>query len=93
MLLDDGMNVYLSEWSEDKLNGMTFIYLSSGNYIYGYWRNNEPHGVVVFRNQEYIILAKANCSKITDSTIAITNSLNHLMVFNGESIASKTKDQ
>lgn len=87
------MNIYLSEWSEDKLNGLTFIYLSSGNYIYGNWKNNEPHGLAVFRNQEYILLANTTSSKITDNAIAITNNLNHLMVFEGESISSKVKGQ
>lgn len=51
ILVDDDMNVYCSEWEDGKMSGLTFIYMSNGSYIYGLWRNNEPHGINLYRNK------------------------------------------
>ena len=39
ILIDDDLNVYCSEWDDGRMNGLTFIYMSNGTYIYGLWKN------------------------------------------------------
>jgi hypothetical protein len=51
ILIDDDLNVYCSEWDDGRMNGLTFIYMTNGSYIYGLWRNNEPHGINLYRNR------------------------------------------
>jgi hypothetical protein len=56
ILIDDDMSFYTSQWAANKLNKNTMIYISHGKYIYGKWKDNEPHGLNVFRIGDTVIL-------------------------------------
>ena len=81
ILLDDDMNLYCSDWDNGRLCGSTFIALSSGHFFYGVWKNNEPNGLNVYRSREFIVLGCYLRGQNIGNTIAITETLSHLLVF------------
>ena len=56
ILIDDDLSFYASQWKDGKLNDSTVIYINHGKYIYGLWKNNQPHGLNVFRIGDTVIL-------------------------------------
>lgn len=56
ILVDDDLSFYASTWKDGKLNNATMIYINHGKYIYGEWKNNEPHGLNVFRIGDTVVL-------------------------------------
>jgi hypothetical protein len=50
------MNVFCSEWKNNEMDGMTFIYLNNGIYTYGNWKDNKPNGTNVFKNDTFITI-------------------------------------
>lgn len=58
VLIDDDLTFHVSNWHEDKLHGPTLIYLAHAKYIYGEWKNNEPHGLNVYRSGDTVLLSK-----------------------------------
>jgi len=58
IFIDDDLTFYISQWRQSKLNGPTLIYLSHGKYIYGEWKNNEPHGLNIYRSGDTVLLGK-----------------------------------
>ncbi len=83
ILIDDDMNIYCSEWEDNRMNGFTFIYFANGNYFYGMWRGNEPHGINIYRNKEFILIGVYHKGSNVGNTLAITDSINHMLVFSG----------
>lgn len=75
------------------MEGMTFVYLNNGTYMYGNWKNNEPNGINIVRNKEFIVAAiylRGNCSQ---NTLAIADSINYMLVFAGEDVNSRSRDE
>lgn len=91
ILIDDDMNLYFAEWEDGKMAGSTFIFLNNGNYMYGTFRSNEPNGFAVYRNREFLLLGNYHRGTNVGSNLAITDSINHLLVFNGEEVLNKEK--
>lgn len=73
------------------MSGLTFIYTNNGHYFYGMWKNNEPHGSNIYRNKEFILIGSYHRGSNVGSTLAITDAINHLLVFHGEDVAAKDK--
>lgn len=71
ILVDDDLSLYASQWVNDKLNGATVIYISHGKYIYGIWKDNEPHGLNVFRIGDTVILGEFNNGQLINKVLII----------------------
>jgi len=84
ILIDDDMNVFCSEWKDNKMDGITFIYLNCGIYTYGNWKNNHPNGINVLKNDKFIAMGMIEEDIYAQNTLAVDDAINHLLIFNGE---------
>lgn len=58
VLVDDDLTFHVSHWQKGRMEGPTLLYLAHAKYIYGEWKNNEPHGFNVYRSGDTVLLAK-----------------------------------
>lgn len=58
IMIDDDLTFHVSNWHENKMQGPTLVYLAHAKYIYGEWKNNEPHGLNVYRSGDTVLLSK-----------------------------------
>lgn len=58
VLVDDDLTFHVSNWHENRMQGPTLLYLAHARYIYGEWKNNEPHGLNVYRSGDTVLLSK-----------------------------------
>jgi hypothetical protein len=40
IFVDDDLTFYISLWLQNRLNGLTLVYLAHGKYMYGEWKDN-----------------------------------------------------
>lgn len=90
IVLDDNMNVYCSEWRQGLMDGMTFIYFTNGDCLYGQWKQGLPHGINVFRNKEFAVYASFMKGRVYHEAIVINEQVSRITVLNGESLMSNT---
>lgn len=58
VVIDDDLTFHVSHWQENRMQGPTLVYLAHAKYIYGEWKNNEPHGLNVYRSGDTVLLAR-----------------------------------
>lgn len=80
MLVDDDLSFYSSQWEQGRLNNSTVIYISHGKYIYGQWKDNEPHGLNVFRIGDTVVLGEFDCGRLCKKILVIFEKLNFVVV-------------
>ena len=68
---------------------MTFIYLNSGIYTYGNWKDHQPNGINVLKNDKFIVMGLVKEDKYVQNTLAVDDAINHLLILKGEQISSK----
>ena len=76
ILVDDDLSLYASHWKDGKLNDSTMIYISHGKYIYGLWRDNQPHGLNVFRIGDTIVLGEFDNGYLIKKIVIIFEKFN-----------------
>ena len=80
ILIDDDLSFYASHWKDGKLNDSTLVYISHGKYIYGQWKNNEPHGLNVFRIGDTVILGEFNNGDLINRILVIFERVNFIAI-------------
>ena len=75
------------------MDGMTFIYLSSGIYTYGNWKDHRPSGINVLKNDKFITIWVVKEDIYAQNTLAVDDAINHLLIFKGEYISSKDQNK
>lgn len=89
IVIDDDLSIYFSEWDDGKLNGLTFVYFVDGTYLYGNWRNNQPNGINIFKNSEFLLLANYHIGEPIGNAIVATTSMNYMFLLNSEQLIPK----
>jgi len=51
--IDDEFNFFMSEYSENKLAGASFLRMNTGHLVYGNFIENRPIGVIGVTKGEY----------------------------------------
>jgi hypothetical protein len=80
VFIDDDLTFYISHWRENRISGLTLIYISHGKYIYGEWKNNEPHGLTVFRSGDTVLVGKCIQGRPTGKCLVIFERFNFACV-------------
>lgn len=80
IFIDDDLTFYISHWQRNHINGLSLIYISHGKYIYGEWKDNEPHGLTVFRSGDTVLVGNCTRGKPTGKCLVIFERFNFACV-------------
>lgn len=80
IFIDDDLTFYISHWKQNRINGLSLIYISHGKYIYGEWKDSEPHGLTVFRSGDTVLVGQCAQGRPTGKCLVIFERFNFACV-------------